>query len=330
MSTKNANYDVAISFISQDESLALRLYEQLKEFFQVFVYSKKQEKVAGTEGLESFREVFRSRSCLVVVLYRDGWGETRWTRVEETAIKDRCFNDGWSHLLFVTLDKKSTLPKWLPETYIRLNYEDYGFEETIGVIKARVQALGGTLKKLDALEKAKLLEQELKFRKEKERIFSSEEGVQALTQEARTLYTHIALVARNIKSETELEFKLGFDDFECVLTHHRVSLAIIWILKARNSLKNASLEIREINGRVLLPEERGKFLIRNTPEIKKEHIFQPDLTPSRGWRWRDAKNSDKLFNSKDLAEHCVSIFLNLIDKTEKGESHEPNIKVYTF
>ena len=79
----DARYDVAISFLSRDEPLAVKLHNELREYLQVFVYSKRQEELAGTDGLESFRKTFLSDSKLVVVLYRNGWGKTRWTAIEE-------------------------------------------------------------------------------------------------------------------------------------------------------------------------------------------------------------------------------------------------------
>lgn len=89
MARVSQQYDVAVSFLSVDEPLALQTHAKLSESLEVFVYSKKQEQLAGTDGLESFRQVFRADSRMVVVLYRDGWGQTPWTRVEEAAIKDR-------------------------------------------------------------------------------------------------------------------------------------------------------------------------------------------------------------------------------------------------
>ena len=118
-------YDVAISFLSGDEPLALNLHEQLSETFSVFMYPKKQEELAGTDGLESFRQAFFSQSRLVVILYRNGWGKTRWTAVEELAIKERMFEGGWRSLLFVMLDQQSTYPAWLPETHVRLDYTKF-------------------------------------------------------------------------------------------------------------------------------------------------------------------------------------------------------------
>jgi hypothetical protein len=78
-------YDVGISVLHRDEPLALELESQLSPNLKVFVYSKKQEQIAGTDGMESFREVVRSQSRLNVVLFRTGWGETKFTRIELTA-----------------------------------------------------------------------------------------------------------------------------------------------------------------------------------------------------------------------------------------------------
>src|ERR1022692_740322 len=137
---QDPRYDVAISFLSQDEPLALKLHEQLSENLSVFVYSKKQEELAGTDGLESFRLAFLSQSRLVVVLYRDGWGKTPWTGIEELAIKERMFEGGWESLLFVTMD--GTYPAWLPKTHVRLDYTQFA-HNLVGAIKLRAQELGG-------------------------------------------------------------------------------------------------------------------------------------------------------------------------------------------
>src|ERR1022692_3290790 len=150
---QDPRYDVAISFLSQDEPLALKLHEELSKNLSVFVYSKRQEELAGTDGLESFRQAFRSQSRLVVVLYRDGWGKTPWTGIEELAIRERMFEGGWKSLLFVMMDQRGTYPPWLPETHIRLNYNKFA-SDLIGAIKLRAVELGGELKVETAVGKA--------------------------------------------------------------------------------------------------------------------------------------------------------------------------------
>ncbi len=77
MMDENSKYDVAISFLFCDEPLALRLYDDLSPTLKVFVFSKQQESLAGTDGVEEFRDVFRTNSRLAVVLFRDSWGDTK-------------------------------------------------------------------------------------------------------------------------------------------------------------------------------------------------------------------------------------------------------------
>jgi hypothetical protein len=65
-------YEVAISFLAPDEPLARQVAEALAPL-RVFVYSKAQEAIAGREGVEAFREVFRHQAQVAVVLFRPRW-----------------------------------------------------------------------------------------------------------------------------------------------------------------------------------------------------------------------------------------------------------------
>jgi hypothetical protein len=138
-------YDVALSFLSTDKPTAAALRDRLSEGLEVFFFPRKQEELAGTDGLESMRIPFLKDSRILVVLYREPWGKTPWTGVEQTAIEESCLNNGWHRLFFIVLDKTSTLPIWLPLTHVRFNYADFGLEQAVGAIKARVQESGGVL-----------------------------------------------------------------------------------------------------------------------------------------------------------------------------------------
>jgi hypothetical protein len=97
MTTSDRKHDVAISFIAQDEPLALSVRDRLQPPLSVFVYSKAQEQLAGRDGIEAFRSVFREQAQLVVILYRRGWGETPWTKVERMAIEEFAHEQGWEN-----------------------------------------------------------------------------------------------------------------------------------------------------------------------------------------------------------------------------------------
>jgi hypothetical protein len=87
-------YDVAISFLGKDQRIAGDVAERLAESLKVFYYPRSQEQLAGTDGMESMRVPFVSGARVVVVLYREPWGETEWTRLEESA-NQRWMLEAW-------------------------------------------------------------------------------------------------------------------------------------------------------------------------------------------------------------------------------------------
>ena len=103
MSLDNPKYDVAISFLAKDEPIAAAIDLKLRESLDVFFFPNKQKDLAGTDGMESMRTPFLKDCRVMVVLYREPWGKTRWTAIEETAIKEACFNEGWKRQQFLNI-----------------------------------------------------------------------------------------------------------------------------------------------------------------------------------------------------------------------------------
>src|SRR4051812_15063041 len=96
--------DIAFSFLAVDELLAQRLARRLDRHVRVFVYSDQQKEIAGKDGVEVFTEIYGESAQFVVVLFRAGYGQTRWTRIEETAIKSRVLEIGAQTVLLLSLD----------------------------------------------------------------------------------------------------------------------------------------------------------------------------------------------------------------------------------
>ena len=113
MSAKDYKYDVAFSFLAEDEELATKINDLIYDRVKTFIYSRRQDELAGTDGEQTFNLVFGTEARTVFVLYRKGWGETPWTRIEETAIRNRAFEEGYDFVLFAPMDKPTTVPKWL-------------------------------------------------------------------------------------------------------------------------------------------------------------------------------------------------------------------------
>jgi hypothetical protein len=317
MPINNPQYDVAISFLSRDQSTAEAIQDKLAEGLRVFFYPRKQEELAGTDGLESMRKPFFDDSRVVVILYREPWGETPWTRVEETAIKDGCLEQGWKRLFFIVLDKQSALPRWLPETHIRLDYAAFGLEQAVGAIKARVQENGGAYQPMTAIKKAEILDAERRFQQDKARMISSEEGVENVVNNVALLFEGIQqrCVDINAKGSRFLRIRCETtNDHRCIVTDGGVALLVAWIQRYTNTLSDTSLIVREFDGRLLLPSEmaQGQMLM-GSPQTVRETRYLPDLSRTREYGWR-ATTSSTFLSSPNLAEQCVIDFLDLASR----------------
>lgn len=314
-------HDVALSFLSTDELIAIQLHDSLSAQLDVFVYSKRQEELAGTEGLATLRQAFRAEARVVVVLYRDGWGKTPWTRVEETAITDRALKEGWDWLLFVMLDSTSTPPKWLPETRIRMNLPDYGLEQIAGATKGRAQEAGSALRRDDAVERAKRHERRATAREERERYLGSEFGVKGVERELQALHAEVLRLAEEIaQSAPTVGLQAGAKDDCCIITTGAASVEIFWHQQYGNTLHGSLLVAREFVGRVLLPQQQG-YAVKPPHEVA-EHFYEFDVTPERGPCWR-GQLDDKYLTSAALADRCVTRVLELTEDVSAGRLKKP-------
>lgn len=134
-------YDVAFSLLSEDEPIAQNIQAHFPLTVSSFLYTSRQrELISHSDGLNAFPEVFRD-ARLCVVLYRSGWGRTRWTRLEERTIGDRYMDDGTSFLLFARLDRSTDLPRWVPTQAFWVDYQAEGAERVADYIISRLNRL---------------------------------------------------------------------------------------------------------------------------------------------------------------------------------------------
>jgi len=308
MTTQSTKYDIAISFLSRDEPLAAELAEKLSPQFNPFVFSKQQEHLAGTDGLESLREVFLKQSRLVVILYRDGWGESNWTRVEQAAITDRLLREGWNWLLFVSLDSTSTPPIWLPESHIRLNLSQYGLDQCLGAIKIRAVELGAIQKTFTAVDQSKIVVEELAFQEERKHLLTSEKGVAGASSEVEKLFNTLLQTFSDIQNASpKLALEFGKDRQTFVVRSSKAGLTIHWAWGYVNTLEGFGLTLRLWPHQMILPGEDKRYWKEPKPDITIS--IKPDYSKPFGWCWN---LSDKLFSSDDLAEHIAKLFLQHI------------------
>jgi hypothetical protein len=172
-------YDVAFSFLQDDEQLVLEIADRVRDRINpyTFIYTERQNELVGTDGMEMLSRLFAEEARVVVVMYRELWGETPWTRIEQDAMRNRAYDQGWDFLVFVILDKQVKLPAWLPKTRLMFGLERYGIDGLANVIEERVQAEGGTVHSETVMDYATKLNRDSDYQRQRSEWHSSENGV---------------------------------------------------------------------------------------------------------------------------------------------------------
>ena len=312
-------YDVAISFLAKDHGTAVALRELVAPSLRVFEFSSRQEQIAGTDGLTVFRHVFSTAARLVVVLYRDGWGDSPWTRVEHIAIQERFLREGPGFLLFVVLDSNSKAPPWVPENRIRLHLEEYGLEQAAGAIRLRVGELGGSVGKETLAERARRTAEIQQFAVETAGLRSDTRGVEQVRTEANALFRLFTVLLKEAASAAPtLGLEWAEDMGAFGVRSPKASVYIQLHIEYINSLNDSWLSIREMKGGIILPGEPRQYL--REPTILAEQRYVPDRGVGIGWGWQAG---GKLWSSNDLADHTVRRLIDQIARLLREQQRPP-------
>jgi hypothetical protein len=254
--TDEFRFDVAFSFLSAHEAVALRVSDGLTDRLSTFVYSREQREVIGrnTDGVEAFTNIFRYESRVCVVLHSDGWGKKGYTHIEEAAIKERALEHGWEFLIVVCLDDTKP-PKWIPSTKIWYGYSKYGIEGLLATIDNRVTELGGRPKQDSVLERAARSERERDFEERRQLFGRSVAGFKAageeITRLGELLEKRVQQLAK-VSASLGLEFAKNDSNYRSFAAiSARGSFVLYWQPAYANSLHDAGLLIVEWGGRFM-------------------------------------------------------------------------------
>jgi hypothetical protein len=319
MPIEHPKYDVAISFLSRDEPKAEAIYWKLSEGLQVFYFPRGQEELVGRDSLESMRKPFFDDSWVVLVLYREAWGKTPWTRVEHASIMESCRLYGSRRLFFIVLDGEAALPSWLPKYQVCFNFEDYGLEQIVGAIKARVQENGGQYLPLTPRKRAEKFKADELFRQDKSRM-DSEQGRTAIFNSVVRLFREIDQQCEIINAQGYLQIRCGADlkVQVCGMTNGAVGLIASWQQPYPNALEGSSLVIRQYRAGLILPGEADGPMDLDPTLLVCQANYLPDLSLAREYGWRQDNTSD-FVSSASLGERCVIQFMNLANRYATGE-----------
>ncbi|MBN1186890.1 MAG: hypothetical protein JXB49_31730 [Bacteroidales bacterium] len=184
-------FEVAFSFLDQDLLIAHEINDLVVDRFSTFIYSEREKELVGPEGDVKFSNVFAKEARIVVVLYRDGWGKSVWTRIEENSIKNRGRDNGYSFLLLVMLDSDSKKPEWLEYTYIWDNYNKSGSKGVANVIEYKVNEKGGNVRPETYKDKSERLKRKREAEANRESYLKSHDSKNDANSEVIKIFQQI-------------------------------------------------------------------------------------------------------------------------------------------
>jgi len=305
MDAPDFQYDVAFSFLAQDEPLALELDSILSERLTTFIYSDRQTEIAGTDGEETFSRVFGTEARIVAVLYRAGWGDTSWTRIEQTAIRNRAYEQGYDFVVFIPLDT-SPLPTWLPRTQIWIGLERWGVEGAAAVIEARVAQAGGAPRVEDALARAKRLSREAQARAEREAFLHSQAGVDAANAELKSLFSEFERLGREVSAQnSQMQIRTEVRHREVILRCDGFTMTVAWSLQWANSLQHSSLYAKLWEG--------ARDWAGPMNELSSSD-FDFDRLASGTVGWRAAGEGNRFYRTPELADWAVGRLMDTVSR----------------
>lgn len=270
----------------------------VQERLNTFIYSERQKEIAGKDGEETFNKVFSKEARIVFVLHRTGWGETPWTRIELTAIRNRGYEEGYDFAVFASVDE-SPLPKWFPKNRLWVGLERWGPEGAAAVIEARVQEAGGRPREETAEDRARRLRREIEFKREKKRLLDSEHGVELASREFANLIAELEKAA----SSGELQFVRDRVN-TCRIHGGGHTLRLDWSVSSRNTLQSSALYLDFFKG-----TSPGEISF-SKPQRLRQREFQFDLDRGKNPLWKERSGGS--LSTQELAKLCITMLLERV------------------
>lgn len=313
---KTFEFEVAFSFLQEDEGLAFKINDLLQDRYSSFIYSQHQKELVGKDGTETFRQVFQEKARIVVVLYRENWGTTFWTRVEENAIKHRSFEESADFTIFISLD--GNRPNWLSKTQIWYDFNRYGAKPTAAIIEKRIAEYGGQVREESVIDQADRLKRQFKRHKELEEYLLSDQGfIDGLKEVDIVMKMAESNINRISDRSLGLHFGQGKQEMECFTSFGlQIGLTFKWVTKYNNSLVQSYLLV-VIAGKDYYDNFPGRI---GTLYRKEEYVFYENEAKTKGWVKKKDKSEFK--TSEQLVNNWQKDFLERDQKDRDKENNE--------
>jgi hypothetical protein len=304
---ETARWDVAVSFASKDEGVAVALRDALAPPYRVFVCSKAQEDSAGRDEIEALRTVFRERATLIVVLFGPPWGETPFTRVERIATEEFALEWGWDHLLFVRLNSSDAMPKWVPRPQLHLDLVRFSMPDLVGAIKLRLAEHGTEARVLTPAERAVAQEKRRRFDAETVELLRRPGTFETAANEL------IEAIGAQAAAVAQSGWRVGSG--RCTLDGYAVvawgqSLRVVSMRRYLNSLDDCYLHVLEYDGSLNIAEPGQRHWTIDEPRPSRTHKVAPRRLPGLGWCW---KVGERVLPPSAAAAEIMQLLLDRIE-----------------
>ena len=311
-------FDVAFSFLKDDLPLALEISDLLQDRISTFIFTDRQDEIIGQDGMTRFPEVFGKEARIVVVLFREAWGTTPWTRVEQDAIRDRVLLEGPDFTVFISLDKKK--PAWLTRTQLWYDYAAFGAKGAAGVVSHRVTEYGGMVREETLQDRAARHKRELGFQKELVEYIQSLQAVDHAQEEFRLLCASLKESMQRMEDHA-----LGYSfaqmhrpDSLVLYYTEDIGLAFEWNLRYSNSL-NGSRLVATIDNVIRFDRFKSPS-DRVVTYSQRLYTFTASRSKQKGWAAEDGK--DDFISTDELIQAWVSPFLDRVQKVKLKKQRE--------
>jgi len=258
----------------------------------LFLFTQNQKELIGEDGLDAFGQTYSKESRVVVVLFRAGWGETRWTGVEDRAIRDLYLNGGWRRIIVFSLD--GSKPSWIPDSYIWAGDRYGGLPTLAAAIERKVQEEGGQVGEEEPLALAARVTKEQAAEERREQRRFTQEAVQAAGVELQKIELRMRELTNAFSSENPNILAFSNVSGVSTLRTSEVAVGLLWEGAAMNSIRGAELQLHQTI------HELGAFgwNERNARILSRSGLYL--IEDERTWMWVDADGVRR--SSSEVAE----------------------------
>ena len=269
--------------------------------------------LAGTDGEETFNAVYGRKARSVVVFCRKNWGETPFTRVEQTAIRNRAFNEGYDFTLFVPTDKPPTVPPWLPKTRLWFGLERFGVKGLAAVVESRIQALGGEPQIESVSDRAARLHRKMNLDEAKRRFRESEIGVKAAKAAFDSFTAALSTGASTIAGGKLAGLQLRKVQDYWHLNGLGPWITVYWWCRYANSLDLSPVQVTFYDAP---PDAPGIVSFDKGRRLRALEYEYRLITEGRHG-FVENGDPDRSYSAEELAEHVLKLYL------DAAERHKP-------